>query len=75
MGKRRRVAVEVEQELLDTSQVMKRLNIGEPKLWDLLTAGEISSFKIGSAARIPVKAVDEYVRRKMARATWKPHGQ
>ena len=75
MGKRRRVAVEVEQELLDTSQVMKRLNIGETKLWDLLTAGEISSFKIGSATRIPVKAVDEYVRRKMARATWKTHGQ
>lgn len=43
-----------------------RLRMGRSKLDELIRQGEIRSVKIGRSRRIPVDALDEYVRRLVA---------
>ena len=40
------------------------LNIGKNTAYNLLTSGEIDSFKVGSVWKIPVSSVTEYIERK-----------
>ena len=40
------------------------LNIGKNTAYNLLTSGEIDSFKVGSVWKIPVASVNEYIERK-----------
>ena len=42
------------------------LGIGRSKLYELLAAGEIESVLIGSARRVPMKGLHDYVERLRA---------
>lgn len=42
----------------------KMLNIGKNTAYNLLTSGEIDSFKVGSVWKIPVSSINEYIERK-----------
>jgi len=43
------------------SDMMEILAIGRNKAYDLLRSGQIKSFKIGKAYRIPKSCIEEYV--------------
>lgn len=42
----------------------KMLGIGKNTAYNLLTSGEIDSFKVGSVWKIPVSSINEYIERK-----------
>ena len=42
----------------------KMLNIGKNTAYNLLTSGEIDSFKVGSVWKIPVSSINDYIERK-----------
>lgn len=42
----------------------KALDVGKNTAYELLSNGEIHSFKIGSCWKIPVKSVEDYIARK-----------
>ncbi len=39
------------------------LGIGRSKFWELITAGEIETVRIGRSRRVPAQALEEYVGR------------
>ena len=49
--------------LLTTKEAAKRLSLARSTLYQLLTAGEIESVKIGGCRRIPLDALAAYVQR------------
>jgi excisionase family DNA binding protein len=49
-------------------EASRLLSIGESKLYELLRAGELSSFRIGSARRISTKSILDFVERQTAQA-------
>lgn len=48
-------------DVITLSDMMELLAIGRNKAYDLLRSGQIKSFKIGKAYRIPKHCVQEYV--------------
>ena len=50
--------------IIEIEELCERLNIGKNTAYNLLTSGEIDSFKIGSVWKIPLSSVDEYIERK-----------
>ena len=50
--------------IIEIEELCERLNIGKNTAYNLLTSGEIDSFKIGSVWKIPLISVDEYIARK-----------
>ncbi len=55
-----------ERLLLTIDQAAGQLNIGRSLLYLLVQRGIITSVKIGRARRIPVSALDDYVRQLVA---------
>ncbi len=49
--------------LLTVEQAAEALALGRTKVYELLDAGALRSIKIGRARRIPVEALQEFVRR------------
>lgn len=50
--------------IVEIDALCKMLNIGKNTAYNLLTSGEIDSFKVGSVWKIPVSSINEYVERK-----------
>lgn len=50
--------------IIEIDGLCDMLNIGKNTAYNLLTSGEIDSFKVGSVWKIPVPSVNEYVERK-----------
>lgn len=50
---------------LSPARAFARLGIGPTLGWRLIRTGEIPSVKIGGARRVPVEAVEAFVRRAM----------
>ena len=50
--------------IVEIDALCKMLNIGKNTAYNLLTSGEIDSFKVGSVWKIPVSSVNEYIERK-----------
>jgi len=48
-------------DIVTLSDMMEILAIGRNKAYDLLRSGQIKSFKIGKAYRIPKICIQEYV--------------
>ncbi|MGG0175792.1 helix-turn-helix domain-containing protein [Gottfriedia acidiceleris] len=48
-------------DIISIEDLMEILNIGRNKAYELLQSGEIGSFKIGKAYRIPKKCIQKYV--------------
>lgn len=49
-------------------EAAERIGISVAKMFELIAAGEIESFKIGSRRIIPVSAIDDFIARKLAEA-------
>ncbi|MFJ4093977.1 helix-turn-helix domain-containing protein [Kitasatospora sp. NPDC089913] len=54
--------------LLKVPDVMDALQMSRSKVYDLIRAGVLASFKEGGSRRIPVTALHDYVRTKMEEA-------
>ena len=52
-------------EIMKFEEVMKYLDVGKSTLYKLLRNGEIQSFKIGKAWKIPKQSVDEFVSKSI----------
>ena len=52
--------------LLTVDQAADRLGLGKTKVYELLRRREITSVIIGTARRIPARALDAYVERLVA---------
>ncbi len=50
--------------IIEIDGLCDMLNIGKNTAYNLLTSGEIDSFKVGSVWKIPVASVNEYIDRK-----------
>lgn len=50
--------------IIEIDGLCKMLNIGKNTAYNLLTSGEIDSFKVGSVWKIPVSSINEYIERK-----------
>jgi excisionase family DNA binding protein len=49
--------------LLRPEEAAEVLGIGRSKLYELLAVGEVESVRIGKCRRVPLAALDDYVRR------------
>ncbi len=47
--------------LLTVAHARERLAVSHQKLYELMTTGELVSFKIGRSRRIPASAVDAFI--------------
>ncbi|WP_313896015.1 helix-turn-helix domain-containing protein [Streptomyces sp. YIM 98790] len=54
--------------VLTVPEAMAALKISRPKLYDLIRSGELRSFTIGRARRVPAEAVAAYIRKRMEEA-------
>lgn len=50
--------------IIEIDGLCEMLNIGKNTAYNLLTSGEIDSFKVGSVWKIPITSVNEYIERK-----------
>jgi excisionase family DNA binding protein len=53
--------------LLRVEEAARRLGISRAQTYRLIASGELSSVKIGSARRVPVHCLNEFVDRLMAK--------
>lgn len=54
--------------LLSVSEAARRLGIGRSLLYRLILEGQILSVKIGRSRRVPLWALEEFVKVKVAEA-------
>ncbi len=54
--------------LLSVSEAARRLGIGRSLLYRLMLEGQVMSVKIGRSRRVPVWALEEFVKTKVAEA-------
>lgn len=47
--------------LLTVPEACERLHLSRPTVYALINSGQLRSFKVGAARRIPAWALDEYV--------------
>lgn len=52
-------------DILTPYEVMDYLGIGENTLYKLLNSGELGAFRIGRNWKIPRKALDKYIDKKL----------
>lgn len=50
--------------IIEIDKLCQILNIGKNTAYNLLTSGEIDSFKVGSVWKIPISSINEYIKRK-----------
>lgn len=50
--------------VLKVEELMPILNIGRNSAYELVRSGRIRSFKLGRSYRVPVEAVEEFLRKK-----------
>ncbi|WP_432092292.1 helix-turn-helix domain-containing protein [Streptomyces sp. bgisy100] len=55
-------------DVLTVPEVMKRLRMSRPKVYDLLRTGKLQSFTEGRARRIPVVSLAAYIQHKIEEA-------
>jgi excisionase family DNA binding protein len=62
------VSVEVTPLVVPPRDACRLLSIGMSRLYDLMRSGELSSYLDGRSRRITMKAIHEYVARRVADA-------
>jgi len=55
--------VGMDKKLLTVSEAADLLGLGRSKAYELVMRGELKSIQIGRARRIPVTALDEFIKR------------
>ena len=56
----------MQKRLLTVSEAAHVMGVSRSLLYQRVLSGEIASFKIGRARRIPVEAIDEFIARELA---------
>lgn len=54
------------QLLLTVDQAARRLGVGRSLMYELLTAGEVGSIHVGRLRKVPARALEEYVERRLS---------
>lgn len=57
-----------DQKLLKVADVVRRLQLGKTKIYELIATGELEAVKIGDARRVPEEAVDDFIAKRRAEA-------
>jgi excisionase family DNA binding protein len=57
--------METQAMLIKVDQVAAMLSIGRTAAWELVRRGKIKSVKIGRTRRVPIVALQEYIRQLM----------
>jgi excisionase family DNA binding protein len=57
-----------DDDLLTVPDVMARLKISRSTVYDLLRTRQLASLAIGRARRIPIHALNDYIRRHLEEA-------
>ena len=52
--------------LFTVNEACEVLHLSRPVVYQLINSGELRSFKVGNARRIPAQALEEYVASKLA---------
>ncbi|HLN06033.1 MAG TPA: helix-turn-helix domain-containing protein [Acidimicrobiales bacterium] len=52
--------------LFTVNETCDVLHLSRPVVYQLINSGELRSFKVGNARRIPAQALEEYVASKLA---------
>ena len=52
--------------LFTVNEACETLHLSRPVVYQLINSGELRSFKVGNARRIPAQALEEYVAFKLA---------
>jgi excisionase family DNA binding protein len=61
-------------QLLDVKETAAALGLGRSKIYQLIMTGELKSIVIGRSRRVPVSAIEEFIRTKLGEQ-WRPeHG-
>jgi excisionase family DNA binding protein len=60
----RRISM-TEKLLLTVGEAADRLGVGRSFLYQLLQRGELQSLKLGRARRVPLRALDEFVDKRL----------
>ncbi len=58
----------MERILLTVTEAAQRLAVGRSQLYELLRRGEIVSVRIGRSRRVPVRALEDFAKAKIAEA-------
>ncbi|GAA4541994.1 MULTISPECIES: helix-turn-helix domain-containing protein [Pseudonocardia] len=58
----------MERQLLTAEEVAEVLHIGRTRVYELIYAGQLQSIKIGRLRRVPVSAVEEFIRQMVGEA-------
>jgi excisionase family DNA binding protein len=61
--------------LLSMDEAAYALSCGKSKVYALIEAGEIVSFKVGGLRRVPVASLESYVARRVAQASGRAGAQ
>ena len=59
----------MDKQLLKVEEAAQLLSLGRSKLYQLVLAGAIPSVRIGRSRRVPVAAIEEYIRKLVAEQT------
>ncbi|MFR9723558.1 helix-turn-helix domain-containing protein [Streptomyces sp. MS19] len=51
-------------EALTVPEVMSALRLGRSKVYDLIRSGQLRSFTIGRARRVPADALTQFIRKQ-----------
>jgi excisionase family DNA binding protein len=54
-----------EKLLLTVGEAADRLGVGRSFLYQLIQRGEVQSLKLGRARRVPLRALDEFVNKRL----------
>jgi excisionase family DNA binding protein len=68
MNKRTRTMPPVEPLLLTIPQVATMLELGRTKVYDLIEREGLPSIKLGTARRVPVKALQEWLEQRQGKS-------
>jgi excisionase family DNA binding protein len=66
MNKRKRTTMTVEPMLLTIPEVATKLCLGRSKVYDLIRDEGLPTVKFGTATRVPVKELEQWVTRRIA---------
>lgn len=55
--------------LADTLEAARRLDCGRTTVYKLISSGQLESVKVGRLRKVPVAAIEEYVKRLRAAET------
>jgi excisionase family DNA binding protein len=67
--------LEISKKLLTINEAASALGLGRSLIYTLIAKGELKSIKIGRARRIPLSAIDEFIKQHLEQDWSKAEGR